>query len=670
MSHPPPSCPHRARRCARRLLALGAGLALAALLAAAEPESPAIPAAGNSAPVGPIRLQDVPVESVLELLERWTGKAVLRPQNLPAVNVSLNLKDEVTRAEALQAVETLLSLNGIAVVPLGERFLKVTPANTAKAEAPELIEGSTLGLPPSGRIVAKLFQLEFLRVSEFTPQLGAMLNPANAAQPVVFEKTNALLVTDSVSNLQRIETLLRQLDRPAGDIAPPRFYTLRHAKAGEVVNKIKGMLAGPLQAQFGGTTTYNADDRTNQIVLFADTRHHALFDDLIARLDTGSGQDTQNEFITLKYAAAKDVAALLTQMVSGQGAATAKLTGPEGVAAPAPKPADPAVTSEPAPVQRFSSLLTILAEERSNAIIASGTADDIRLIREMVAHIDVVLAQVRIEVVIAEVTLSNNSTTGISELGLTVEGDRLTGFRASLPGVSVSDGTVTRAGDGSVVSGTRDLAAEITLAATPRKSTANILSVPNIITSHNREGKIFVGEERPVISSYLNDGGFNTGGQGGGGAGYRSTVNSKDIGIQLTVKPLIGSDGSVQLEITQEVNDVLGEVTIDGNPQPRIGRRSTESFVSARSGEIIVLGGLQRHTDSRSTSRFGPVPILGDLLGSRSRARTRTDLLFFLRPTVLTNTEQDNIPAMQQVETLPKRQREDVLRTLHPSPET
>ncbi len=121
------------------------------------------------------------------------------------------------------------------------------------------------------------------------------------------------------------------------------------------------------------------------------------------------------------------------------------------------------------------------------------------------------------------------------------------------------------------------------------------------------------------------------------------------------MKPLIGNDGSVQLEITQEVNDVLGDIVIDGNPQPRIGRRSTKSFISVKSGETIVLGGLQRNSRSRNTNRLGPIPFLGDLFGTRHREDTRTDLVFFLRPYVLTNTPADNVDALRRIDSGPQR---------------
>ena len=629
--------------------------------------------------VGPIKLHEVPIDQILELLERWTGKSILRPQTLPVTNFTLNLKEQVTKTQAIRAIETLLSLNGVGVSALDENFLKITPLAATKVEAPELITGSTLDLPPSGRTASKLFRPKYLRVNDFMPQLAGLLNPAAGGPPAVFDKANAALITDSITNLQRVENLLIQIDRPETSRLQPKFYPLKFVKAGELSAKLHGMFSGPLQNDLG-SASFTADERTNQIVLFADPQQHALFDELMGRLDVKSGQDTRNDIIHLKHAAAKEVSGILSQLITGQ--TTISKNGPDsGRAGSTAKTGsvatDAATTSETLGAAlkmelstQFSNLVTVLPEERSNSIVVSGTVDDIRLINELVSKIDVLLAQVRIEVVIAEVSLEDNHTSGIAALGLQVSGDKLIGFSGSLPGLSVSNGTITR-GDAStkppvIVSGPWDLAAQISLAATPRKNHTNILSVPNIITTHNREGKIFVGEERPMISSYLNDGGAGIGGNTGAGAGYRSTVNSKDIGIQLSVKPLIGTDGSVQLEIRQEVSDILGDIIIDGNPQPRIGRRSTESFVSAKTGETIVLGGLQRSSLSKSTSRLGPIAFLGDLFGSRTKNQSRTDLIFFLRPTVLTATPADNISALKQIEQLPKADRREIEKLLAP----
>jgi len=646
------------------LLRLAATLCLLGALTAARAQAPR-PAPNPSDAIGEVKISDASLDEVLTMIERFTGKIILRPQALPAATITLRLPDNTSREEAIRAVETVLNLNGIALTPLGDKFIKVTAINLAKSESPELIDGSTLLLPPSGRLVSKIFQLNFLRVGEFMPQIAALLSPNTGSPPVIFEKANAALITDSLSNLQRIETLIGRLDQPVLGNISPKFYTLRFAKASDVVNKMRTILAGPLQTQLGTATTYNADDRTNQIVVISDPRQVAFFDDLIAKLDVKSDPNTRNEVIYLKHATAKDVASILSQLVTGQNNAA---KGQEGAARPtvvAAQPTAPAGAPNPAvattalvnvagsePSNQFSALLTILAEERSNSIVVSGTVDDIRLINDLVAKIDVLLAQVRIEVVIAEVTLSDEATSGISELGLKIDGDKLVGGAFVMAGASSKAVTATRQPTGDL-----DLAAEIGLSTTPRKSNATILSVPNIMTTHNKDGEIFVGEQRPVISSYLND---STTTSSTIGTGYRSTVSSKDIGISLKVKPLIGNDGSVQLEITQEVNDVLGDIQIDGNPQPRIGRRSTKNFVSVKSGDIVVLGGLQRTSKSKSTSRLGPIPIIGDLLGTRKREDTRTDLVFFLRPVVLGNTPADNATALKQVDALPKQQRDPI----------
>lgn len=628
-----------------------------------QPKAP--PAGAQTDLIGPIDIPGDNLDQILALLGRWTGRSLLRPQNLPAATLSLQVREQVTKEEAIQAVETLLNLNGIAVTPLGDRFLKVTALSAAKSEAPELIEGSALLLPPSGRTVSKLFQLKFLRVTEFMPQIAGLLNPAAGSPPVIFDKANSALITDSVSNLQRIETLVYRLDKPMLSGLEPNFYTLRSAKASDVVSKMKTMLSGPLQTQLGSATSYNADDRTNQIVLIADSRQHGFFDELIARLDVRADPNTRNEVIYLKHASATEVASILSNLVSGQNEATLRMSSSIPATRLTPAASNGSTITAAAaivpqlgldPSNQFSEVLTILPEVRSNAIVVSGTVDDLRLIEDLVAKIDVLLAQVRIEVVIAEVTLGDEATSGISELGLQIDGDKLVGFGGAASGIGVTNGVFSRPTPGAL-----DLAATISLVTTPRKSNTNILSVPNIVTTHNKQGTIFVGEQRPVISSYLNDS-TNTGGTTG--SGYRSTVNQQQIGIELIVTPLIGPDGSVQLEINQTVEDILGEVIIDGNPQPRVGSRRTESFVSVQSGDIIVLGGLQRTSDSKSTSRFGPIPFLGDLFGKRSRSKTRTDLVFFLRPTVLTNTAADNVKAMEQVETFPDFQRAKLKRVL------
>lgn len=631
--------------------------------------------------VGPLKWPDVPLELVLEMMETWTNRTVLRPQALPPATISLKMKEAVPKSEAIRAVETALNLNGIAVVRMGERFLKVVPMQSARIESPQIIEGSSLDLPPSGQIVTKLFQFQFLRVNEFLPQIGALFNQ-NVSAPVIFEKSNAALITDSITTIQRIEALVEKLDQPLVSNLSPKFYNIHFAKASDLINKLRAMLQGPLQSQLGSATSYSADDRTNQVILICDPRQHVFFDELIAKLDVKSDPNTSNEVIYLKHAAAKDVASLLNSLVSGQTKAAqssgSALPG-AGIQQPVAQPnqppsANPAIAAAIGELgsTQFSSLVTIIPDDRSNAVVINGTKDDIRLITELVDKIDIVLAQVRIEVVIAEVTLSDAASSGIDSLGLDVAGNKLMGFKGSTSGLSVGGNasspyfygqtpdTAAHGGpyllnsDFAATAGRYSLVGILSLTSTPRKSNATVLSVPSITTTHNKEAKFFSGSTRPVISSFTS-GASNSNANDGLQGAYTNSVSQQEIGITLTVKPLIGNDGSVQLDTKLSVTDSdrAQDVDVGGNKQPVINKREANSFNTIKSNEIIVLGGLQYTKTSHSTSRLGPIPWIGDLLGARSRGKERTELIVFIRPTVLTNTAADNVEVMKRIDTMP-----------------
>ena len=620
--------------------------------------------------VGPVSLRDDTVAQVLDILQKWTGKTVLRPQALPPNLYTLNLPVGATRAEALLAIETLLNLNGVAVIQQGDRFLKVVPNNVAKSESPSLITESTLNLPSSGRVASKIFILKHANGQEVVGQIASMLNATLATPPVYFGRNNAILVTDSIMNLQKIETLLNQLDRPQLDVVATKMYNLKHAIATDVVNKLTLLLRSPAQTagapfRLSTGTSFTADERTNRIILIGSADQHTFFDNLIETLDANADPNTMTDVIFLRHANATEVATLLTQLITGQTKATTtasggkSTTGTNRVTTPAANATAAASAANAGSSQNgadeFSSMTTVLADVRSNSIVVSGTKDDLRLLRLLIDKVDVVLPQVRVEVVIAEVTLTDADTSGISALGMNVSSGKLIG-------VSSTFGGGTLAGNGTAfatLAAGNDLTGIIALSTTPTKTDTRILSVPTITTTHNKEATIFVGESRPVITGTQSS-------AGSGGLVTSSTVSQRDIGIQLKVLPLIGKDGSVQMQVTQQVEDILGQVTLDGNLQPIIGRRSTDSFVSAKSGEIIVLGGLQRTQSLNDANRLGPIPFLGDLLGSSTKSTTRTELVIFMRPYVLNNSAVDNINAINRINATPIG--EEVKKVINPSP--
>jgi general secretion pathway protein D len=619
-----------------------------------------VPSLSGTDKVGPMMLRDETIGQVLELLQRWTGKTVLRPQALPASLYTLSLPATATRNDALLAIETLLSLNGVAVIQQGDKFLKVVPNNVAKAESPTLLSESALSLPPSGRVASKIFLLKHANGQEVVVQIQGMLNTTLGTPSVFFSRNNAILVTDSIMNLQKIETLLAQLDRPQLDAIATKLYNLKHAMASDMVNKLTALLrtpaangAAPFRLSTG--TSFTADERTNRVIVMGSADQHPFFDKLIESLDATSDPNTKTDVVFLRHANATETASLLTQLITGQTRAASTANGGRSTTGTnrvtTPPPAAPATGAAAAGSQQngadeFSTMVTVIADVRSNSIVVSGTKDDLRLLHDLIDKVDVVLPQVRVEVVIAEVTLTSNDSSGITALGMTVTNGKLTGVNGTLFGGA---GGVTGIGGGAAAlapNGTLTGIVNLGTSSTPTKNDLNVLSVPAITTSHNKEATIFVGESRPVITGTQSTGGT-------AGLVASSTVSQRDIGIQLKVLPLIGKDGSVQLQVTQQVEDVLGSVTIDGNDQPVIGRRSTDSFVSAMSGEIIVLGGLQRSNDTTTKNRLGPIPIIGDLLGGSTKTKTRTELLIFLRPYVLNNSAVDNLNAISRIDATP-----------------
>jgi general secretion pathway protein D len=607
----------------------------------------------NKDMVDSFQLADGDIDAVLGALEANTGKTIVRPGTLTTALYSLKITRPIPRAELVTALETILELNQISVTPMGDRFLKVTALSAAKSEAPEMITGSSLDLPPSGRIVTKLFELSFLRVTEVVPQLQSFMTPGVSNGMVQLEKANVIMVTDTLENIQRIERLLLEVDKPREGSLTPKFYTLHHSKASDVVTKIHSMLSGPVQNQLRQTTTFTPDDRSNQIILIADAREYPLFDSLIQQLDVDADPNTRTEVIYLKHADAKDVATLLSSLISGQNGATqkagvtAQTPNRAGAAAMAPgQPALPAAvaggTSGDSLLTgstEFSTLVTLQPDERTNSVVISGTSDDIRLIKSIVEKIDILLAQVRIEVVIAEVTLTDKSNSGFSSATLNIGpapngGTSITNLTASLAGLGISPAT----GVANSVNPVNIIASLTSLGDIAR---SKILQQSTIVTTHNKEAMITVTDQLPVITGSTSEP-LSAGTVSAPSFAQSSTVSYKDIGITLKVTPLIGDDGSVQLKIDQTVDNQGPTVSIDGNSQPSINHREATSFLNVMSDELVVLGGFQSSTKSLDRQKTGilfEIPIISNLLGYRSNDTERSELLLFLRPHIIKAAE-------------------------------
>ena len=617
--------------------------------------------------VGIIRMSDMGANAVLDMLERFTGRSVIRQQNLPAVKINFSSQMPMKKWEAVLALESLLSINGIAVTDLGDKFLKAVPAATIGTQAPGLIEDSTLNSIPSQKIFAKFFRLNYLSTKEAVPLLQPLLTQG---APVELVKSNSLLVTDALVNLQRVETILQIIDQPPTNNLATLFFPLQHVSATEISKQLAELQKGGLKHYLENNTTFLPDERTNQLIVLTHPSNEDIISDFVDKLDIDVAPLTKTDIFFLKHADATEVTSLIEQVISSQQEAReepSRQGRPElEQGPPEEQPEETASKQIPAPSTRgellasagnknlqFSDFVRIVADPRGNSILAYGTDSDLVYLKEIVEKIDTLLAQVRIEVIIAEVTLTEDRLRGIDAFstGFKIKDLDEVAFNVSGPGTS-------RVPTGFSFAGlAEDLSIQAVIDSARRNSEVTVLSSPTIVTTHNQEATINVGESRPVITASQSDSTLGT--------SIRSNVQFRDIGIELKVKPLIGANGIIQMEIDQKVESVVSTVTIDGNDQPIIGVRQATSFVSVADGGLIILGGLQELNESEARSRlsfFGSLPIIGGLFRAKTNEESRRELLMFIEPHIITETAEANRDAIEEIDQLKNKEQLETFR--------
>ncbi len=625
---------------------------------------------------------DSPAPQVFDLLERLTGKSVIRSQALPVLRINFDSRGPIATDKAIVALESLLALNGVSVIPEGEDFLKAVVAGYATSEAPPLYVDSVADLPASERSVARLFRFRNVNVANVEPLMRGMVTHHRGGSLLSMPAANSILVTDSLTNVQRLERLVGSLDVP-GQVL---FYNLKNVKASEIVKQLQALQQGGMKNLLQGEVGFSANDTTNQLLIVTSTANKDFIDSLVGRLDVETVPLTRSAVFPLKHADADDVADALKGVIEGSrpnvsgqnktasvtiigngssstgtsssssssssasgGSASARRYSAEGAdgsadsadgtydVVSAPRGSGdgvPATTAENASdTQRFSDYLTIIGDTRANSVIVIGTNSDIRQIADVVEKIDIPLPQVRIEAIIVEVLLSDSDVSGLNTLGF--------GYKLSPTGT-----TNTLAGNYRLAAGApngafsmegslRDLAFEMVFNQAKTDSRVKVLSSPTIMTMHNKSAQIVISEQRPVITGSTTDStSMNT----------SSQVTYKDIGLELEVTPRIGSNGTVQIDVSQKIDNIIGTTSIDGNEQPLISSRRATSYISIRDRETIALAGLQSFDETTNKGKvyiLGDIPLIGALFRPKTYSSTRRELIVFLRPFVITDAAEE-----------------------------
>jgi general secretion pathway protein D len=642
---------------------LSLGLSLAPALLGVSPAHAAPPAKKATAQQQPITLNFVnaEIESVARTL------ATLSNRNLvvdPRVKGTINLSTElpVSPNEAWSQFLAALRLQGFAMVET-KGLYKIVPEADAKLQGgnvQEIQKGN--GGSGSGQIVTHIFKLNFEQANNLVPVLRPLISPNNTIN--VNPGNNSIIITDYADNLQRMARIIATLD--VSNASDVEVIQLKHAIAVDLAPLVlrlveSGSNAAQAPATPGQTgaeykTTLLAEPRSNTLILrAANPARVALVKSLVAKLDQPSGSNASGNIhvVYLKNADATKLATTLRAAVSGQAVANGN-NASTGASPIANTPTTPTATgSTLGGTTAATGSATggqIQADTATNSLIITAPEPQYRQLRAVIDMLDQRRAQVMVESLIAEVNADKAAQMGIQWQTATGQA----GGNIGIIGTNFNNQISTTIGQGNIIGASGGAAALSTLGGglnignarqingtyvlgslatfLQQNGDGNVLSTPTLLTLDNEEAKIVVGQNVPFVTGqYTNNNTTN------GSVNPFQTVERKDVGLTLKVKPQISETGTVKLTIFQEVSSVVAN-SVGSSTGLITNKRSIESNVLVDDGSIIVLGGLLSDEYSGAVSQvpaFGDIPVIGWLFKSESRTRTKKNLMVFLRPVVM-----------------------------------
>ncbi|MEO8060471.1 MAG: type II secretion system secretin GspD [Burkholderiales bacterium] len=597
--------------------------------------------------------------------------AILKQQFIvdPRVKGTMTLYSDEPLSPREAYLNFLAALRGLGftVVEVGGLF-KVVPEADAKLQTGTVSIGDTTSRR-GDQVITQIFKLAHENANNLVPVLRPLISPNNTinANP----GNNTLVITDYADNLQRIGKIIAAMDTPAaGDV---EVIPLKHAVAADIATLVQrltetGGTAGVPGAPGGAAAaSVLVEPRSNSLLVRAPNPARLMaIRSLIEKLDQPTVGPGNVWVVYLKNADAVKLATVLRAAYpsaggsgggSGQSAAS-PLTNTSATAGTAtgasPQATAPVVASAAPSTGGF-----VQADPATNALIISAPEPLYRQLRTVIDQLDSRRAQVYIESLIVEVDPSQSVDFGIQWQGIVGnKGDN----NIVAGGTNFGGGTNNILGaTAALVQGTAGLAAAAlpsagfniglarkfgnlyTLGALARAldntTGTNILSTPNLVTLDNEEAKIVVGQNVPFITGQFTNTGTGT-------TSPFQTIERKDVGTTLRIKPQIGEGGTVRMTIFQESSSVATTTAVGtDNAGPTTNKRSIESTIVVDDGQIVVLGGLIEDTYNTTRSKvplLGDIPFIGALFRSESRERKKTNLMVFLRPVVIRDQAASN----------------------------
>lgn len=607
------------------------------------------------------------IESVIKAVGHYTGTTFVID---PRVKGQLTLVAEkpLSKEQAFKLLTSNLRMQGFAVVT-SDGFSKVVPETDAKLQG-----GPTQAKGVKGdQIITQVFRINYEAANNIVTALRPLISPNNVIN--VNPGNNSIVITDYADNMRRMSEVIALLDVPSNpelEIIP-----IKHSIAADVATMVTRLTESNQVNAESGRTIVLADSRTNSVLIKSPSVARSnLVKSMVAALDQPTTQPGNVHVVYLKNAEAVKLAETLRAILSGESSSQSGLgntNSNSGFAQSAPGSSGAATgqgnnsalsssgSNLSLPISSSSKLQGqaggsggfIQADPATNTLIITASDAVYKNLRGVIDQLDARRAQVYIETLIVEVSADRLNELGVEWAGAT--GDSTSNYRlgavTSYPNqnalINLAAGNATTqaaalVGKGLNVGLFRQIGGQLGIGALAHAlatdGTSNVLSVPNLVTLDNEEATIMDGQNVGIVT-----GQYTTATTGTAGSNPFQTIERKDIGIKLKVKPQISEGGTVKLAIAQEVSNIGAPVA--GGVGITTTVRSIATNVLAEDGQIIALGGLIRDDTRGGVEKvpfLGDLPLIGNLFKYSSQKRSKVNLMVFLRPTVIRSAEDSN----------------------------
>jgi general secretion pathway protein D len=603
------------------------------------------------------------VEGVVKVVAEITGKNFVVDPRVKGT-ISIVSAEPLPRAMVYDVFLSALRLQGFAAIE-DRGIVRIVPEADAKLYPSPTVGRHGMARVSGDRIQTQVFALKYQSAAQLVPILRPLIAPNNAI--TAYQNNNTLVITDYANNMLRLSRIIDSIDQPSG--SDPIVIPLQYASAVDVAATINHLFAESLQ---GATTT----EATQRFSVVADARSNSLLArsgdpsrlvqlrKFVAMLDSRTNAGGNIHVVYLKNAEAVKLAETLRAIYQGDAGVPA-VAAALPLGAPAPGGAGQMLATSTTPAATVPGI--IQADAATNSIIITAPDAIYNNLRAALDKLDVRRAQVYVEALIVELTADKAAEFGVqwqNLSGLGKDGTQAFGGTnfggaghniigisqnptTAAPGLNVGvvNGHVTIPGIGQILN------LGLLVRALETDGNANILSTPTLLTLDNEEAEIVIGQNVPFITGqYALSGGATT-------PTPFQTIERQDVGLKLRIKPQISEGGTVRLQIYQEVSSINDKA----NPAGVItNKRAVASTVLVDDGQIVVIGGLIQDAVSDGVDRvpvLGSIPLLGGLFRSRTRSHSKTNLMIFLRPTLVRDSQRADVFTGQRYDYIMGEQR-------------